>query len=396
MALTITPAAIVSADTADTAGIINRFAMELYGLDSAQPRNIFFSPYCVVSSMAVIYDAARGRAAEEMKAALHFPGNPGELKDGLKAMREGLTGREKYFTLTSASALWASAVYRLNGNFTGSAKEQYAAEASSLDFSGDTAAAQASINSWFEKLLGRRAKAPVADGMIGARTRLVLASAASLKADWKFKFDPQKTRPEYFVTAPMSKSVVEMMHTKVNAVLDEESWPGARVLELPFTGTEISMYIFLPDGPDTSVIDRYMTMDNFNAWKASLAGQKPRPEAVDLSLPRFTLDSRQLLGGPLSGIGIPTAFTSADLSGMTQDSGLQISQALHQAFLDINEDGADDAYVKAEVFISFNPTMITIGKPAEFRVDHPFIFIIQDNRTGGIIFMGRVTDPSAA
>jgi serpin B len=378
----------------DAADMINRFAMDLYAKNANTGRNLLFSPYGVISSMAMVYEGAKGRTADEIREALHFPADTGKLKNELSGMRDAVQKKERSYDLTIAGALWTNVKYQLKNDFSDTARKDYFGEAASLDFTGDSENSRAAINSWFENITGRRAKEPVPEGMLGSRTKLVLTSAACLKAQWQHKFDFKKTTTEYFTAASGAKIPVAMMHAKINAFLDEDSWPGVSVLELPFSGSELSMLIFLPGGADNGAFEKYLTAENLAAWRETTGYTKRRREPVDLSLPKFRIDCRQLLGGSLSDMGMPSAFTNADLSGMTADGGLQISQAIQQSYLEVNEDGTDDAVSKASVLISFNNISMVIGKPAEFRADRPFVFIIQDNYTGGIVFMGKVLDPS--
>ncbi|MCU0858628.1 MAG: hypothetical protein MUC65_09535, partial [Pontiellaceae bacterium] len=83
--------------------------------------------------------------------------------------------------------------------------------------------------------------------------------------------------------------------------------------------------------------------------------------------------------------------TKADFSGMDGNiNGLYVSKVLHQAFVDVNEEGTEAAAATAVI-------MDFMGRPPPppvFRADHPFLFLIQENRSGSILFMGRVTDPT--
>jgi serpin B len=373
---------------------VNRLALDIFSKGQAGDRNILLSPYGIFTSMAMVYEGARGKTAEEMKEALHFPQDTGELKRILAGMREKLYNKERQFDFISSSALWASAGYRFLDGFLAGVKNDYYGGASNLDFGGDSESARAAINGWFETATGRRAKQPASEGLLGRRTKLVLTSAACLRTDWLNKFDIKKTKPEYFTGRDGKKSVVEMMHARMNAFFDEENWPSASVLELPFAGSGLSMLIFLPVNGDIDALEKSLTPENMESWRQALSQTKHRPEPVEVSLPKFTIDSSRLMGGSLSQLGMPSAFTGADLSGMTDGEEPLISQAIHQSYLDINEEGTQDAAMRASVFVSFRNMSISIGKPAEFSANHPFVFIIQENSTGMILFIGKVADPA--
>ncbi len=372
---------------------VNRLAFDIFSSNTGSDRNIVLSPYSIFTSMALVYEGARGKTAEEMKGALHFPQDTGELKRILSGFREKLNKKERQYDLINSSALWAGSAYKLQDGFLSCAKNDYNGDASNIDFGGDSDSARSAINGWFETATGRRAKPPASEGLFSKRTKLVLTSAACLRTDWLHKFELKKTKAEYFTLMDGKKNVVDMMHAKMNAYLDTEHWAGTKVLELPFAGNGLSMLIFLPDNGDTSALEKLFTYDNMENWYQALEQARRRPEPVEVSLPKFSIDSSRLMGGTLSQLGMPSAFTGADLTGMTDGKDPLISQAIHQSYLDVNEEGTQDADMRASVFVTLRNMSISIGKPAEFTADHPFIFIIRENATGMILFIGKVVNP---
>ena len=373
---------------------VNRLAFGIFSTNTGSGRNVLLSPYCIFTSMALIYEGARGKTAEEMKGALGFPQDTGELKRVLTALREKLNKKDRQYDLINSSSLWAGTGYKLQDGFLSCAKNDYNGDASNIDFGGDSDSARAVINGWFETAIGRRAKPPASEGIFSKRTKLVLASAACLRTDWLHKFELKKTKAEYFSLPDGKKSVVDMMHAKLNAYLDTEHWPAAKVLELPFAGSGLSMLIFLPDNGDIGALEKLLTYDNMESWAQALEQTRRRMEPVELSLPRFSMDSSRLMGGSLSQLGMPSVFTGADLTGMTDGKDPLISQAIHQSYLEVNEEGTQDAEMRASVFVTLRNMSISIGKPAEFTADRPFVIIIRENATGMILFIGEIVDPA--
>jgi len=116
-----------------------------------------------------------------------------------------------------------------------------------------------------------------------------------------------------------------------------------------------------------------------------------KKQRVDVSIPKFRFETKYLMAETLSDMGMPAAFTgSADFSGMDGTKMLFIQDVIHQAFVEVNEEGTESAAATAVVvnFKSVGPNVHV------FRADHPFIFIIQQKETGNILFLGRVSDPS--
>jgi serpin B len=110
---------------------------------------------------------------------------------------------------------------------------------------------------------------------------------------------------------------------------------------------------------------------------------------VDLWLPRFRVETQYNLNQPLKNLGMNSAFSGdADFSGMTGNKELFISDVAHKAFVEVSEEGTEAAAATGAVM-----SKTSLVKKVEFRADHPFIYLIKDNRTGSILFMGRLFEP---
>jgi serpin B len=148
--------------------------------------------------------------------------------------------------------------------------------------------------------------------------------------------------------------------------------------------------VLLPRAVDgLAALEAQLNAANLRQWLASVDAA---PEVKsELYLPRFKLNCRLDLAKDLAAMGMPTAFSSsADLSGMNGDRNLTISQVVHQAVVDVNEEGTEAAAATA---VGVALTAARLSNPV-FRVDHPFIFLVRENQTGSILFLGRVVDPT--
>ncbi|HNB03541.1 MAG TPA: serpin family protein, partial [Methanoregulaceae archaeon] len=108
------------------------------------------------------------------------------------------------------------------------------------------------------------------------------------------------------------------------------------------------------------------------------------------------METKYSLPATLSAMGMPTAFSpSADLSGMDGTRNLYIGDVIHQAFVDVNEEGTEAAAATAVVV---QRAMVPMGQPPipVFRADHPFLFLIQEDESGLILFIGRVEHPESS
>ena len=167
---------------------------------------------------------------------------------------------------------------------------------------------------------------------------------------------------------------------------------GFKALEMPYKGKDLSMVVFLPDAVEgLAALEAKLSSENLAAWLGRLDERKP--SKIDVGFPKFKVTSEFLLNEVLEAMGMPDAFDErkADFSGMRETArreGLYIQAVVHKAFVKVNEEGTEAAAATAVV-------MGLRGLPPSFVADRPFLFLIRDNRTGAVLFLGRVANPKA-
>ncbi len=226
-------------------------------------------------------------------------------------------------------------------------------------------------------------------GVLSDMTRLVLTNAIYFKGNWLHQFNKDSTQPAPFHLSATQKVEVPLMFQKERYKFGRAKFgeSGLKVLELPYKGEELSMVLLLPDETDgLAALEKELTAENLKSWTAKLG----KPEVM-VFLPKFKMTAEFQLNDVLAKLGMPLAFApgSADFSGMDGKMDLYISAVVHKAFVDVNEEGTEAA---AATGVVFGVTSVPVDPP-EFRADHPFVFLIRDNRSGAILFMGRVLDP---
>jgi len=229
-----------------------------------------------------------------------------------------------------------------------------------------------------------RIKDLIPAGVLNALTRLVLTNAVYFKAAWMNQFDPALTSQGAFSLPDGSSAEVPMMHAErtMRAYVDE----GLKAVELPYEGGTYSMVLLMPAQGSLPEFEKSLDAERFEAILNELSGA-----AVTLSMPKFKLESAFGLSDAMKALGMVDAFEpgSADFSGMEATRSLYISDLLHKASVDVNEEGTEAAAA----------TAVVVGQtsmPAESYVidfDHPFLFFIRNIQTNTILFMGRLADP---
>ncbi len=366
------------------------FAMELYAQLKTQDGNLFFSPYSLSSALGMTYAGARGNTAAEMKGALHFTGGHQGTHPAFAALQDRLNQVQDagHVELAVANSLWPHKSYPFLPEYLALVKIRYDAEITPLDFAADTEGARQTINRWVEGKTRDKIQDLIAPGNLDPLTRLVLVNAIYFKGKWANSFKPERTAPGDFFVSPDAAVKIPMMsqtHRFPYAEFDD-----CQILQLPFVGNEVSMLVLLPKDRDgLGGIEARLTPDLLAIWRERLAERE-----VHVFLPKFKMTWGAVrLNGSLQALGMVDAFsnTKADFSGMDgRPDWLYVGWVLHKAFVEVNEEGTEAAAATA---VGMKHRSIP-QPPPEFRADHPFLFWIQDDRTGSLLFLGRMADPS--
>ncbi len=358
----------------------NDFAFKLYDQLSETEGNLFFSPASIEAALAMTAEGARGETLNQFFQC---------LKNKLPVGAADFQGLE----LSNANALWIEKKFPILGTFETAVTEKHGAEIRSADFSGQPEAERLNINNWVEEQTRDRIQNLMPAGSVNAMTRLVLVNAIYFKGDWLHAFDKAKTVDTPFhppspegsgVTGALEKTVsVPMMTMKPErfGYLENDCF---QCLELPYKGEEVSMLVFLPK--------KNVELSHIENDFSTAYAQPLRKIRVEVHLPRFKTTSSFDLKQSLSALGLSDAFdpNQADFSGISGTRDLFIGAAVHKAFVEVNEKGTEAA---AATGISVGVTSMPMP-PKIFRADHPFIFLIRENASGKILFMGRICDPS--
>jgi serpin B len=368
----------------------NQFAADLYArLREKTSANLFFSPYSVSTALAMTYAGAAGETQKQMAQTLHFKVPDDELNAAMARLRASLQADDrKDYQLRVANRLWGQKDYAFLPGFLQTTGKYYGAEMGLLDFVQDADAARRQINQWVERQTEEKIKDLLPSGVLDARTRLVLTNAIYFKGNWQEKFDKSATKDAPFhLSADKQVEVPTMQQTNQFGYRATED---LQVLEMPYAKGELSMVVLLPKAIDgLAQLEKSLTSENLQQWTKGLRRQK-----VVVYLPRFTMSSQFGLKETLQAMGMTLAFDDrkADFSRMSQGEGLYISAVIHKAFVDVNEEGTEAAAATG-VVMTLRSAQIQPQVPPTFRADHPFLFVIRDNQTGSILFMGRVMNP---
>ena len=367
------------------------FAIDLYRVLASYPGNLFLSPHSISAVLGMTSAGAAGETASQMADTLHFLLPPDSLHPAFNGLDQALETPATTedggtpFELSIANSLWGQADVEFLPAFLDLLGVNYDAGMNQVDFAAEPEAARQAINAWVEMETSGKVRELVGQGVINNLTRLVLANAIYFKAGWVHPFEASTTTPEPFYLLDGSTVDVPMMHqSEMFAVAD---MGDCRAIELPYLGGSASMIVLMPDEGQFEAVESRLSAKDIEAVLAAL-----RPAQVALSLPKFAAESAFNLNEPLKALGMVDAFDieRADFSGMTGKPELYIGNVLHKAFVEVNEQGTEAAAATAVIMKLRSAPQETV----EFRLNQPFIYLIRDDPTGAILFVGRLVDPS--
>jgi serpin B len=380
--------ATVAADRKAVVEGDNAFAVALYGQLRKQGGNLFFSPESISTALAMAYAGARGDNASEMAKTLHFTLPPEQLHPAMGALLRELNAHQDNYQLSVANALWAQQGYTFLDEFLKLLKSDYDAGLNQVDFKGSSETVRSTINRWVEQKTQDKIKDLLQPGSLKSDTRLVLTNAIYFKGNWETQFDKTQTKDEDFHLSPSQTKTAPLMHRQGG--FNYFNGGTFQILEIPYKGKDLSLIVLLPNEiGGLSALEQSLTGSNTQQWLGHLA---PVSKVI-VTIPKLKMTQQFELGAALGAMGMPAAFSGrADFSGMTGKRDFSISEVIHKAFVDVNEEGTEAAAATAVTMRSL-AMRLPDKPPPVFRADHPFVFLIRDNRSGSILFMGRVADP---
>lgn len=381
----------VTATEEETAGLVagnSAFAFDLYQQLKSQEGNLFYSPYSISMALAMTYAGARDGTEAEMAETLHFEQPQSVLHPTINALDTTLNSYgqgEDDFQLNVANAIWGQEGYEFLPEFLDLLAEQYGAGLRTLDFGQDPEGAAEIINNWVSEQTEGKIEDLISPGLLNAMVRLVLTNAIYFNGAWTFQFEEEATQDEPFTLLDGSTVTVPMMSQTESFLYAEGD--GYQALAMPYLGAPVSMLFVLPADGQFEQMEEMFSAELLDEITGDLA---TRP--VELSVPKFTFESEFNLSQTLADMGMPSAFGGeADFSGMTGGRDLFISDVVHKAFVDVNEEGTEAAAATAVIMLeSAAPPMEDV---VVMKLDRPFLFLIRDENTGTILFAGRVLNP---
>jgi serine protease inhibitor len=383
IALIITPASSGYADEGRIGESVNDFGLKLFKKlsDQGTGDNIIISPLSVSLALTMTYNGAEGETREAMASTLEQSDlSSEEINESFKGLSDSLTLLDSAVVFQIANSIWYRQELRVERDFLDLNRSFFDAMISPCDFNDpgtvDT------INGWVSD--NTNGKIPeIVDKPIDLNLVMILINAIYFHGSWTKQFDVEDTRDDQFALLDGSKIACKMMNQEGRfRYLENDIF---QAVELPYGNGAFGMVIFLPKpgGGIDDLIGRF-DGDSLKLWPGRLHGRQGT-----ISMPRFRIEYEEKLNDMLSSMGMGIAFSGkANFSGISRD--MFISYVKHKTFVEVNEEGTEAAAVTSV-------GMATSAAPTEsfiMRVDRPFLFLIRDSRSGTILFLGKIIDPT--
>jgi len=365
----------------------NQFAFDLYNnLKGEEQGNVFFSPWSIESALGMTYEGAKGQTAQEMEQVLHLPADDVKRQSSFARLYNLINEPDENFKLSTANSLWTQQDYEFLQQYFETVDNYYKGKVTNVDFETNAEGVRQTINKWVEEKTTGKIKDMIPPGVLNSLTRLVLANAVYFKGKWAIQFKEENTKKADFRTG--NGTVQADMMSLGSAKFNYAETETMQALEMPYEGGKLSMLVLLPKEDNIETINGYLSEEKLSEIRTSMAERE-----VNVYFPKFKFETRYAMVPTFRGMEMTTIFSgSADLSGMGGKPGdLYVSDIIHQAFVEVNEEGTEAA---AATVVVVGATAMP-GPEIEFKADHPFIFLIQENETGNILFFGLAKDPTA-
>jgi len=391
------PASITTLDAGDVdiaagATASNAFGWALHQRLAKSGGNVIWSPYSVSSVLGMGLAGARGRTRTEMATVMHAPDGGADAFAQAMGVHQRLleyrAGADN--TLRVANAIFAAPDARFLPDYVLSMGAAYGGGLNRIDFGADPEAARTAINGWAGKQTENLIPNLIPKGVIVPTTRAVLCNALYFQGSWESQFKSKDTQPRPFWISDTKSVQPPTMYRKGKIRIDEME--TATVASFPYEGDTLSMVIILPDDRmGLAAMERRLTAESLQQHILAALGAKKRKDVL-LYLPKWKARTGANLVPELKALGMQACFDAdaADFSGMLEGDGIYVSHVLHQAVIEVDEEGTEAAAATAMVMKEKG------AKPKSnvFRVDHPFLYAIVEHETKAILFLGRCVDPS--
>ena len=366
----------------------NQFAVTMYQQLNGQSKqvdaNVFFSPYSLTSAIAMLYAEAEGNTKAQIQKTFYYPSLP-ILNPNSAALYNQFNKPSPNYKLNTINDLWLQQGRTPNQAYIDTVKRYYGGQVNTLDFKNNTETSRQMINEKIAKHTNQMIPELLSKESTQPSTSAILTNAVYFKADWSSRFWVSGDMPFHYFNGTSSDVDMMFQNTEFRYSEDEQ----VQVVELPYKGIELSMLVVLPKSKEPLAMQTLIK--NLSTTQITDWTKRLKQQDILLNLPKFKIDEGYPMKAVLTDMGMPSAFgNQAKFNVFADSSPIAIDDIHHQAVIDVNEIGTEAAAATGVVAVDISGSM---HPPVAFKADHPFMFMIKDNKTDAILFLGQVNKP---
>ncbi len=379
-----TPKITLTKKSAEIIEADHAFGFELFRevCRESEQENIMISPMSISYALGMTYNGAAGTTLDAFNEVLHFGGLTNqEVNESYKDLMHQLLNLSEEVEFALANSIWYKEGYPVLEEFIKTNEDYFLAAVEEADFSDPLTVDL--INGWIEEQTNDKIKDML--DQIPVDAIMYLINAIYFNADWKYEFPKENTYQGDFKLENGSKTTVDYM--VVEGDFQYTSNNDFTAVELPYSDSSFSMLVLLPKTENNvPSLTESLDVASWDSWF-----EHSQRLGVQVILPKFKYEFKDLLNKPLKNLGLEVAFSdNADFSRIVPDRKLCISRVIHQTFIDVQEEGTEAA---AATIVEIKELSSQGGGSITFHADHPFLYVIKENSTGAIVFMGKVGRP---
>ncbi|MDI9604906.1 MAG: serpin family protein [Bacteroidota bacterium] len=342
--------------------------------------NFMVSPLSLSMALMMTSNGAAGDTKSAIRTTLHLNGyGDEEVNAYYKKLKEALLKTDPSTKLSIANAIFTNQLVDIRKAFINTNQTYYDATVRKVNFSDP--ATVGIINGWASEHTNGLIKKVI--DKTDPLDLMYLLNAIYFKGIWTTQFDKKNTSRKTFVQEDGERATVDMMHQTANFNYTVDA--TFQLVQLPYGNQAFSMMVLLPK-EGISLGDAVTVLNGDGYWEGLQSGLSDTE--VVLSLPRFKTEYSKKLNDVLTTMGMGIAFSNvADFSGMS-DYSAKINFVKQDTYISTDEEGTEAAAVTTVgVGITSFPQQ---PRQVVFNANRPFLYLIQENSTGAILFMGAV------
>lgn len=366
----------------------SKFAIDLFDqLKKSEDPNYFFSPYSIHQALSMTMNGNEGEVLNEFLTLLNYEGmGLEEANKAAKELTQFLTDLDPKVQMAIANAIWYKQEFQVYPPFKDAVTDFYKAEVAGLDMFNPQS--PNIINQWVESKTNGLIKDLI--DQIPGNTVMYLVNAIYFKGDWKYRFQHSQTKKEMFHISPSQSVEVDMMEMEGASTYRYFVDDGVHYLEIPYSSGQFNMGILTTDDHNLDKAMERLTFNNLENWR-----ENAQERNLVLKMPKFKMRYKMAnMKDDLIAMGLEKPFVANPLNFTKlfdhPTDPMYINRVIHDAFIEVDEKGTEAAAATAvEVgLVSTGP-----HTPTAFVLDKPFVFFIQENHSGAILFMGKLGNP---